>query len=69
MPNNSLFSLKMREYAVNGVRLGWLIDPVERTVEVYRPGAEAVVVRDPTTVSGDPELRGFVLELRAVWGG
>ena len=27
---------KMREYMDNGVRLGWLIDPMERTVRIYR---------------------------------
>ncbi len=58
---------KMHEYAANGVRLGWLIDPVERRVETYRPGEETVVVVNPVEVSGDPELRGFVLQLRAVW--
>ena len=31
----------MREYLANGARLGWLIDPLDGTVEVYRPGREA----------------------------
>lgn len=58
---------KMKEYADNGVRLGWLVDPVDRRVEVYRPGAEPVVLDDPQTVSGDPELPGFTLELKPIW--
>jgi Uma2 family endonuclease len=58
---------KMREYAENGVRLGWLIDPVDRRVEVYRPGATPEIHDHPTQVSGDPELPGFVLDLTKIW--
>jgi Uma2 family endonuclease len=29
---------KMEEYVANGVLLAWLIDPVEPTVAIYRPG-------------------------------
>ncbi len=58
---------KMEEYRENGARLGWLIDPVERKVYVYRPGAEVECLDNPQTVSGDPVLPGFVLELREIW--
>ncbi len=58
---------KMQEYAENGVRLGWLIDPDERRVEVYRPGREVENLENPATVSGDPELPGFILDLAPVW--
>ena len=60
---------KMAAYMANGVRLGWLIDPYERTVTVYRPGQEPQQLADPTEVSGDPELPGFVLDLAEVWQG
>lgn len=59
---------KMREYMANGARLGWLVDPVERKVHIYRPAAPVEVLDDPLTVSGDPELSGFTLELEPVWG-
>jgi Uma2 family endonuclease len=58
---------KMAEYAANGVRLGWLIDPFDRTVTMYRPGQEPRRLTNPTQVAGDPELPGFVLELEGIW--
>jgi Uma2 family endonuclease len=58
---------KMREYIQNGARLGWLLDPAARRVYVYRPGAPVERLDGPTTVSGDPILPGFVLDLREIW--
>jgi Uma2 family endonuclease len=59
---------KMQEYMDNGARLGWLLDPRTRRVYVFREGStEPEVLRDPATVSGDPVLPGFVLDVRAVW--
>ena len=58
---------KLREYIDNGAELGLLIDPIERRVHVYRRGREVEVLDDPQTVSCDPPLRGFALDLRAVW--
>ncbi len=53
---------KMRAYLANGTRLGVLIDPESRTVEVYRPGREPQIFTDPGTVTLGPELPGFVLD-------
>ncbi len=58
---------KMAEYIKNGTRLGWLLDPESRQVFVYRPGRAVEVLVHPETVSGDPELPGFVLDLRGIW--
>jgi Uma2 family endonuclease len=58
---------KMGEYIKNGAQLGWLIDPLERTVHVYRAGMYAEILNDPETVSGEPLLKGFVLDIRTVW--
>ena len=58
---------KMREYIDNGARLGWLIDPQNRRVEIYRPGREVEVLENPTNLSGEEVLPGFVLNLRRVW--
>lgn len=58
---------KMEEYVANGARLGWLIDPLERRVYVYRPGAEAEVLDAPEQVAGDPVLPGFTLRLAEIW--
>ncbi len=32
--------VKMQEYLGSGIRLGWLMDPTTKKVEIYRPGQE-----------------------------
>ncbi len=58
---------KMQEYLDNGARLGWLIDPIECVVYVYRPGEAVGRLETPEEVSGEPVLPGFVLRMAAVW--
>jgi len=58
---------KMAEYLANGAQLGWLIDPLERKVYIYRPQTPVECLEDPGQVSGEPLLPGFVLEMREVW--
>ena len=58
---------KMEEYRDNGAHLGWLLDPVNKQVHVYRPGAAVEVLDNPATVSGAPILREFVLEVPRIW--
>ena len=55
---------KMAEYIDNGALLAWLIDPFQRQVHVYRPGVAPEALDDPERVSGEPELPGFVFEVR-----
>ena len=47
---------KMQEYMENGARLGWLVDPQEQRVYIYRPGQAVEVLDDPETVSGETVL-------------
>ena len=58
---------KMREYIENGAGLGWLLDPGSRWAYVYRPGKSPQVSENPHKLSGEPELPGFVLDLRPIW--
>ncbi len=58
---------KMREYVENGVSLGWLIDPQNKRVYVYRPDFETKVLENPKEISGEPLLEGFVLNLQEMW--
>ena len=58
---------KMDEYIANGALLGWLIDPIERKVHVYRPETGVEILDDPTQVSGDPILKGFTIDLSEIW--
>ena len=59
---------KMNEYVDNGAKLGWLLDPQPRRVEIYRPGSAVEVLENPDSLSGGKVLPGFVLNLRRVWG-
>ncbi|MEG3844881.1 Uma2 family endonuclease [Microcoleus sp. herbarium14] len=63
----STLQAKMQEYMDNGARLGWLIDPQNRRVEIYRQQAEVEISIDPAELSGEDVLPGFVLNLRRVW--
>ena len=47
--------------------LGWLIDPQNQRVQVYRPGQPVEILEEPATVPGDPVLPGFVLNLSVIW--
>ncbi len=58
---------KMQEYLNNGARLGWLIDPQNQRVEIYRPGQEIQVLEHPAELSGEDVLPGFILNLRRIW--
>jgi Uma2 family endonuclease len=58
---------KLEEYIANGALLGWLIDRKNRTVYIYRPEREPEILDNPETVSGAPELPGFVLQMAKIW--
>ena len=61
------FQEKMAEYLANGAQLGWLVDPLEKQVFVYRPGQPVEHLSSRTTLSGEPVLPGFTLDLARVW--
>ena len=58
---------KMQEYIDNGAQLGWLIDPENQRVYIYRPNSEVKCLENPFTLSGEPVLPGLVLELKEIW--
>jgi Uma2 family endonuclease len=68
-PSDDLETLraKMQEYLSNGVRLGWLIDPDTRTVEIYRPNCPVEILSNPSTLSGETILPDLVLDLQIIW--
>ena len=63
----SVLRAKMDEYIQNGARLGWLIDTRSRRVYVYRPDREVETLENLESLSAEPELPGFTLELEEVW--
>jgi Uma2 family endonuclease len=58
----------MTEYLSSGTQLGWLIDPDERKVWIYRPGEPVECLENPAQVTGDPVLPGLILRLAEIWG-
>jgi Uma2 family endonuclease len=68
-PTDSLkqTQLKMQEYIANGARLGWLIDPKTRRVEIYRPNQDVELLENPVTLSGEDVLPGFVLDISSIF--
>jgi Uma2 family endonuclease len=58
---------KMREYIANGLRLGWLINPKNQQVEIYRQNQEIEVLQSPTSLFGEDVLPGFILDLQPIF--
>lgn len=58
---------KLQEYIDNGASLGWLIDRKHRQVYIYRPQISVECLDDPTTLSGNPVLPNFRLDLSTIW--
>ena len=57
----------MQEYRDNGVKLGWLIEPSAKTVEIYRPNKQVEILNNPPTLSGEDILPGFTLDLTEIF--
>ena len=68
-PTDNLITVqkKMEEYMSNGVRLGWLINPEDKIVEVYLPENVKEVLDYPKTIANDDILPGLVVELDTIW--
>jgi len=68
-PRDSLDTLKkkMSEYLDNGASLGWLLDPLNKRIYVFRPGEPIQCLDNPNRVEGEPTLPAFVLELDEIW--
>ena len=62
-----MLQAKMEEYIANGAQLGWLIDPFQKIVYIYRPGQPFESLENPTALYGDPVLPGFVFQITEVW--
>ena len=65
--NLSTTQAKMQEYLNSGARLGWLINPEDKQVEIYCPKQPIEILQTPTTLSGEAVLPGFTLNLEWLW--
>jgi Uma2 family endonuclease len=59
---------KMQQWIDNGAELAWLIDPLERTVSIYRPSDSPEMHHHPTSVQGTGPVAGFELVMPRIWG-
>ena len=65
---------KMAAYMANGARLGWLLLPQSRTVEIWQTGnAETtnppLILIDPSRLEAGLEFPGLVIDPRRIWEG
>jgi Uma2 family endonuclease len=58
---------KMREYQRVGVRLGLLIDPKKKRVEIYRQGQEPEILESPKCIDCNEVMPGFILDMSRIW--
>ena len=64
---------KMAAYLTNGARLGWLLFPEQRTVEIWRASADSAAPEQPErleqalVLEGGEALPGLRLELAELW--
>jgi Uma2 family endonuclease len=67
-PSDSLPAVqeKMESWIANGAKLGWLINPRNRQIQIYE-AHKAPRMETGEKVSGTGPVEGFVLDLDAVW--
>jgi Uma2 family endonuclease len=58
---------KMQEYQRLGVKLGLLVNPKNKQVEIYRPGQVAEILETPTAIDCGEVMPGFVLSMSRIW--
>ncbi len=58
---------KLREYMNCGVRLGWLINPDAKKVEIYRQGKNTEILDNPQTLSGEDVMPNLVVDLSEIF--
>ena len=54
---------KMLEYLDAGLCLGWLINPQQQQVEIYRQNQDKEIISLPANLSGENILPNFVLDI------
>ena len=58
---------KMAEYMTCDIQLGWLINPDEKQVEVYRQGQKKEILDNPSSLSGEDVLPNLVVSLSEIF--
>ena len=59
---------KLEQWMANGVRLGWLLDPIDGRAWIYRAGQdEPQMLERPNTLSGEDVAEGLMMDLSWLW--
>lgn len=60
---------KVQEYLAAGVQLIWVVNPVTRVIEVYKPGdfEPSQIVNTEGELTGDPVLKRFKLKVSDIF--
>jgi Uma2 family endonuclease len=59
--------MKMSDYQRLGVKLGILVNPQNKTVEIYRLGQDLQVLESPMSISCEDVMPGFLLSMNEIW--
>jgi Uma2 family endonuclease len=62
-----LLEAKMQLWIDNGAQLAWLIDPVDASVSIYRPGQSTETLERPEVVVAGAPVAGFELRVARLW--
>ena len=54
---------KMSEYMDCDIKLGWLINPDDKQVEIYRQGQNKEILDNPLNLSGESILPNLIVDL------
>ena len=57
----------MAEWMQGGVSVGWLVDPFEEEVHIYRPNADIELHQRPAQLEVGPELPGLTISFARIW--
>jgi Uma2 family endonuclease len=68
-PTDDLIELqqKMSEYISCGVKLGWLINPDDKSVEIYRIGKDREVLHNVGCLLGENLMPGLIVDLTEIF--
>ena len=58
---------KMRRWMDNGVRLGWLVDPYDKQIWIYRADGSVEQLDRPAELSGEDVCVGLTIDMAQVW--
>ena len=68
-PTDDLITVqkKMAEYMSCDIKLGWLINPDDKQVEIYRQGKNQEILNNPSNLSGEDVMPNLLVDLSEIF--